>query len=293
MNKSKMWEANIDSIFSKIDDDFFKNFRELGNANGKMTAWNANEPTTRWFKFLLFNRVKEKNDDFLSKYKMIGDTSLGNPIFVTYKKVDINLDYLLGIEEFDFIDKNLNFKDIKTIVEIGAGFGRTAHVLLKIIDSINKYVIIDLPELLIISKRYLRSVLSEDLFSKIYFFSNLDENIKNIKSDLVININSFQEMTTDVIDYYMSNVIKYSNYFFSRNAICKYTPSMVNIDDSNLLDVLELGYCKETIDIFDDIALDKQINKYIQSYKPFNNWSVVSGESDLFPYYYNILYKKN
>ena len=105
MKKSKMWEDNVNNIFSNLDDNFITNFRELGNANGKMTAWNANEPTSRWFKFLLFNRVKDKEESFFSTYNSLGNTSLGNPIFVSYKECQINLDYLLGIEEFNFINK--------------------------------------------------------------------------------------------------------------------------------------------------------------------------------------------
>ena len=293
MKKSKMWESNINNIFSNLDENFLTDFRKLGKANGKLTSWNANEPTSRWFKFLLFNRVKEKDDSFFNIYKSLGDTSLGSPIFVSHKECEVNLDYLLSIEEFNFINKNLNFEEIKTVVEIGAGFGRTSHVLLKLVDSINKYIIIDLPELLSISKKYLESVLSEELFSKIIFYSNMDLEIEDINSDLVLNINSFQEMPSDVIDYYMSSVILNSKYFFSRNAICKYEPLSVNINGSNLLDVLDLGYCKELIDIFDSTALNNQVDNYIQRYRPFRNWSLVCGEYDLFPYYYNVLYKKD
>ena len=288
-----MWEDNVNNFFSNLDESFITNFRELGKANGKMTAWNANESSTRWFKFLLFNRVREKNDTFFQNYNLLGNTSLGNPIFIKYKQIEINLDYLLGIEEFTFINKNLNFKEVKNVIEIGAGFGRTSHVLLKLVDSIDSYIIIDLPELIDISKKYLKSVLSDDLFSKISFYSNLDSRIEKLNSDLVLNINSFQEMSIDVIDYYMFNVIKKSKYFFSRNAIGKYESSSVNIDRTNLSDALDLGYCKEVIDIFNSDELSIQIERYLKKYKPFEDWSIISSEYDFFPYYYNVLYKNN
>ncbi len=291
MKKAKIWMDNVNNLFSGLDDNFIKTFREPGNANGKMTAWNANEPTSRWFKFFLFNIVNNKKEDFFENYKKLGETSLGNPINVKSNGCYVNLDYLLGIEEFMFIKNNIS-EEIKTIVEIGSGFGRTSHVFIKLLESLDKYVIIDLPELLSISKIYLKSVLTDFQFSKIEFYENNNKEIENIKSDLVININSFQEMPSDVIDYYMNSVIKNSNYFFSRNAICKYKPSTFNItDESNLLDVFELGYCKELIDVFDDEEIKSQTNSYIKKYNPLK-WSIVNGETDIFSYYYKILYKK-
>lgn len=293
MKKSKIWQHNVNNLFSNLDDDFIKKFREPGRANGKMTAWNANEPTSRWFKFFLFNRVKEKNEIFFEEYNELGNTSLGNPICVKFKNYEINLDYLLGIEEFDFIKESINLDEINTVIEIGSGFGRTAHVLLKL-SKIERYIIIDLPELLSVSKTYLKTILSDELFSKIKFYSNTEKEIENINSDLVININSFQEMPSNVIDYYMYKIISKSKYFFNRNAICKYNPSSVDIkNESNILDVFELGYCKKIIDIFDSESISNQIDEYINVYKPSNNWSVLSEKSDFFPFYYNVIYKNN
>jgi putative sugar O-methyltransferase len=293
MNKAKIWQDNVNNLFSNLDNNFIEKFREPGQANGKMTAWNANEPTSRWFKFFLYNRVKEKNEIFFEEYNKLGNTSLGNPICVKYNNTEVNLDYLLGIEEFEFIKESLDLDEIRTITEIGSGFGRTAHSFLKL-SNIERYIIIDLPELLSVSKIYLRSVLTDELFYKITFYSNTEKEIENINSDLVININSFQEMPSYVINYYMKNVIDNSRYFFSRNAICKYNPSSVNINNvSNTYDVFELGHCKEVIDIFDQESILNQIDEYINSYKPSKNWLVLNQKSDIFSFYYNVIYKNN
>lgn len=290
MQKSKIWKDNIDSFLVK--DYSLESFRELGNINGKLTSWNANEKSSRWFKFLIYNTVKQKKQEFFSRYSFLGETSLGNPPHIIFNNSKINLDYLLAIEEYEFISKSIDIKEIKNILEIGAGFGRTAHVLIKLIHNLENYVIIDLPELLELSKEYLKSVLSQEEFSKVLFFSYDEKQNSTIELDLVLNVNSFQEMFPNVIDYYKREFISKSKYFFSRNAICKYEPSVVDIDNNNCSDVFELGYCREIVNIFDNNEIKKQLIFYIDRYNP-GEWIYLNGEEDLFPYYYKVIYKNN
>lgn len=283
-----MWKNNIEKFFKK--NYSLENFRELGSVNGKLTSWNANEQSSRWFKFLIFNTVKQKSDDFFIKYSHLGNTSLGNPPYIKFNDLKINLDYLLAIDEYEFISKNIEINEIKNVFEIGAGFGRTTHVMLKLIKNLEHYVIIDLPELLELSKKYLESVLNKDEFSKVTFLSSEENHNKNIDPDLVLNINSFQEMYPEVIDFYKKEYISQSKYFFSRNAICKYNPSDVDIEGKNSDDVFELGYCREVVNIFDNKEIKNQLKFYIDRYNP-GDWSFLSGEEDLFPYYYKVIYK--
>jgi putative sugar O-methyltransferase len=94
------------------------------------------------------------------------------------------------VEEYIHLSKIENFTCFKKIVEIGAGFGRTCHVLLTMNDSIEEYIIIDLPQMIELSKIYLKKVIPNNFF-KIKFISCEDiKEFYKTPSDLVININS-------------------------------------------------------------------------------------------------------
>ena len=110
---------------------------------------------------------------------------------------------VIPISEYIFLTKHLDSKMIRNVVEIGAGFGRSCHELLNLIESIDEYVIIDLPEIINLSSTYLKKVIPNH-FHKIKFVENTNEElIETLKPDLVINVDSFQEMPVDVIDNYI------------------------------------------------------------------------------------------
>jgi hypothetical protein len=82
MKKSKLWENLVNEKFSKIDKDFLSNFREPGNANNRLAAWDPLDKTMRYFKFLLFHQVQSKSKSFFIDYLKIGSTEIGNPVFI-------------------------------------------------------------------------------------------------------------------------------------------------------------------------------------------------------------------
>jgi putative sugar O-methyltransferase len=293
--RSQIWQENSKKYFSNVDDEYLSSFRKLGSSNGKLTSWNANEKTSRWFKFLLFNLVKSKSQNFFEDYKLLGNINLGSPIFINFNDCQINLDYFLALEEFYFVKNNIDTIRLKSIVEIGSGFGRTAHTFIKLLENLEKYTIIDLPELLVLSEKYLRKVLSDELFLKIDFISNEEvSKISHTYFDLSININSFQEMPVSVIDFYISHVIEKSSNFYSRNAIAKYHPSIVDIENAEnlILDVFDIGYCQDIIDIFNEKSIDEQTKIYINKYLPSRDWNIVNYIDDIFPFYCNVIYSK-
>jgi len=218
---------------------------------------------------------------------------LGNPISLQSGSLSINLDYLLAVDEYQKLMIINNFNKIKDIVEIGAGFGRTCHCILDLNNNIESYIIVDLPNMIDVSKIYLKKVLDKQKFNKIKFISCHSDNYKNLSSDLVININSFQEMTTNTIEDYMNNIIQNSKYFYCRNAICKYQPEQFDITNTKVEDVFELGLCQQIIDIFNKEQLDKSKIDYVYKYRPSENWTTIHNSDDIFSFYYNVIYKKN
>lgn len=302
MKISKLWDSLVKDKFKNIDESFLSNFREPGNANNRLAAWDPFDKSMRFYKFLFFNQIQTKDDEFFINYAKIGNTSLGHPVELKLPSGEaVNLDHFFSIEEYLFLYSHLQFDNISQIVEIGAGFGRTAQTIIKLVDNIDKYVIIDLPEVLSLSVKYLKKVLSKKEFAKLDFVNALalsaDDNRDFQNVDLVINIDSFQEMPQETIRYYFSKVINKSQFFYSKNAVGKYRPESVglyNVNEQQLLDVFSLGLSTDVIDIFNSRELLEARQKHVNQYRPSKQFAVIAQEPlGMFPYYLHVLYGKN
>ena len=300
MKISKLWGSLAKEKFSAIDELFLSNFRQTGNANNRLAAWDPFDKTMRYFKFLFFHQIQAKDSKFFSDYENIGITSVGNPVTLTSPSGDeINLDHFFTIEEYTFLNGNMDISQLNHVVEVGAGFGRTAQGLIKLVTSIDKYTIIDLPEILELSNLYLKVVLSKDEYKKVQFvnalkFHGKQEELNNI--DLVINIDSFQEMPEETIRYYFDKVIKNARFFYSKNAVGKYKPELIGIteyDEEQLHDVFSLGLSTDIIDIFNEHELILARKKHAEQYSPSEQFLLVAQEPlGIFPYYLNLLYEQ-
>lgn len=301
MKTSRLWDSLAKEKFAKIDETFLSNFREPGNANNRLAAWDPLDKSMRYFKFLLFHQINSKDEVFFSNYQKIGPTNIGNPVSLKFSsKVEINLDHFFSIEEYTFLDANLNFDVIESVIEIGAGFGRTAQALIKLVNKIKKYTIVDIPEVLSLSQNYLRKVLEDHEFKKLVFVNAFElerSGYHKTHQDLVINIDSFQEMPSETIKQYFESLICESSYFYSKNAIGKYRPESIglkSVTEQDLLDVFSLGLSTDVIDIFDQSQLIKARNNHMEQYRPSTNWSCIAQEPlGIFPYYLSLLYAKN
>jgi len=298
MKTSKLWDNLVRNQFAKIDGSFLSTFREPGNANNRLAAWDPYDKSMRYFKFLFFHQLQAKDRTFLSNYAKIGTTSLGNPVTLTAASGQaINLDHFFSIEEFTFLDAHLDFTEIDHVLEIGAGFGRTAQALIKLVKNLKSYTIVDLPEILALSCGYLEQVLDQDEFAKLHFVDALSltkEQRDFPPCDLVINIDSFQEMPRQTIEYYFQRFINAARFFYSKNAIGKYKPESVGlhgVDENHLLDVFSLGLSTEVIDIFDPQELSRARARHVEEYRPRSDFTVIAQEPlGIFPYYHNVLY---
>ena len=300
MKTSKLWDSLAKNQFAKIDGSFLANFREPGNANNRLAAWDPFDKSMRYFKFLLFHQIQKKDREFFSNYAKIGLTSLGKPITINSPSGEkINIDHFFAIEEYTFLNANIKFDRIGHVVEIGAGFGRTAQALIKLAAKIKKYTIIDIPKVLTLSATYLENVLNKDEFSKLEFVNALslsNGNYKLSNIDLVINIDSFQEMPAETIRYYFQHVINNSRFFYSKNTVGKYTPELVGLydmDPNQMLDVFSLGFSVDVIDIFNEAELTTARQKHVKQYCPEDFSAISQKPLGIFPYYLNVLYGNN
>jgi len=293
MQKSKLWSNITKSLFVDIDEEFVSSFRAPGGANARLAAWDPFDRSMRYYKFLLYN-VAKSNPEFIEYYRELENVSIGNPVSVSISDVDINIDYLFSVEEFSFLNNNLDFDKIKSVAEIGAGFGRTCHTILTFAPSVLSYKIIDLPEVLKLSRLYLKKAIPLQ-YDKIEFIDCFDIK-KSCAADLSINIDSFQEMLPEVIDYYMNEIIEKSGYFYCKNPTGKYTPDSVGLPEltaAQLHDVYSLGFCRDTIDLFDENKIIESAQKYLKAYMPkINLWELIANKPmEMFQYYHHALYK--
>ena len=299
METSHLWKSLAKEKFAKIDEDFLSSFREPGNANNRLAAWDPFDKSMRYYKFLLFHQVRGKDKSFFDLYARIGETDLGNPVTIDGPSgIRINLDHFFSVEEFQFLDGAVDLSRVSHVVEIGAGFGRTAQAMIKLASTIRTYTIIDIPEVLSLSYSYLKRVLDDDEFAKLDFVDAcaLEDSFR-IEPDLVINIDSFQEMTLKAIRYYFNRVVENSRYFFSKNAVGKYHPDSVGLygsSDEQLQDVFSLGLSTDIINIFNEEALLRARARHVKQYCPSSSFSVIKQEPlGIFPYYHNVLYGKD
>lgn len=291
---SQLWSELTGSLFGRVDDEFLTSFRAPGGANNRLAAWDAMDGTARYFKFLLFALASARPGAFFDQYEKLGDVDLGAPTAVTVRGCRINIDYYLSVDELLFLQDAADLSNISSVLEIGAGFGRTCHTILCLTD-VSRYVIVDLPEVLNLSSQYLRRVLPSGQYRKIEFINAHDTALwTGVEADLSINIDSFQEMPPETIRNYSQNLLAYSRFHYCKNPIAKYSPVLIGLAERDVkaADVFALGLCRNVIDIYDDRALDQARQDYIEAYCPGSGWSVrASRPLDIFPYLQHALFE--
>lgn len=158
---------------------------------------------------------------------IVSESKIGNP----KEQVSINnrnfsrsfLNYLLGL---NFLKQNVDTSNLKTIMEIGGGFGTLGEILLK--DNRNDifYINADIPPVSFVSSYYLKKVFDSETIGDYEDLRDEDELIiddlkekykaLNIcswqipklkgKIDLFVNFISFQEMEPEVVKNYCDHI---------------------------------------------------------------------------------------
>ena len=145
------------------------------------------------------------------------------------------LNYLLGL---GFLKKHVDTTNVKTVLEIGGGFGTLGEILLG--DERNEcfYLNLDIPPVAFVSSYYLQNVFGKENVAdyldlrdqKVLDIATLKKQYKAIntcswqiekltgKIDLFVNFISFQEMEPEVVNNYCLHVRKLQpTYVLLRN----------------------------------------------------------------------------
>ena len=301
--RSALW-TDIAPLMS-LAADSLTSFRSANGINSRLAHWAPAEPSLRWFRSFVHLAASSTPPRQVEILQTVGETSFGGPVTATvtaaapppnfekhYLKTD--LDYLYAAEEVDFLDTELELESIQTIVELGAGFGRTAHTLLRISPTITQYVIVDLAETLKLSLEYLKQVLPDQDFAKLRFITpdavaSIDHNF-----DLLIQIDGFQEMDNDVIDRFYANLIPWCTWLYLSNPIGKYLPETAGLTGVNpdlVETVMVLGKSQSIVDPWDSETLDPVRDQHVDAYRPDGFKYLISTPSRLRPLYQHVMYE--
>ena len=157
----------------------------------------------------------------------------GNPLRVIRNGRLISQDLANSLLEYETIlHPDLDRREVRTILELGPGYGRTAYVFLELQPGC-RYVLVDIPPALYVAQRYLSNVFAErkifgfrpfsdfeavradfDKAEIIFLTPNQLELLPGNSVDLSINISSLHAMRPDQIRYYFTEIERLTRKYF-------------------------------------------------------------------------------
>lgn len=140
----------------------------------------------------------------LSKFS---EPTIGNPLGIFYKDRIVSIDLAASISEMCLIMDKVDFSNVKTIHEIGGGYGRLAYVLSKMYPHVT-YRMYDIEPSLSLANRYLNEVIEDCTIQ----FQQPKDIFGNC--DLLIAMDCLHEMTKDQVKAYFNYANKHARYFY-------------------------------------------------------------------------------
>ncbi len=292
--ESALWAHINQNQITKENIEDLTNFKS-GKINFKIALWDPQVNGMRYLKTLIYNLSSQLSETNWTRLKRIQNRQVGNPVTIIYNNEPICMDYLQAVFELDFIANNINL-DGMSIIEIGAGYGRTCHTIISN-HNVTAYYIVDLENCLKVALNYLRAVLTDQQFSKICFVNadNFNQLPAEINFDLCINIDSFAEMNSDTVKYYLALINKLCRYLYVKNPVGKYLDKSLD-GHSQGSDIVRLalstGLLTNIIDIHNNTEVEAQKHKFVSAYKPCDNWKCLDNKWAVpWSYYWQAFYR--
>ena len=181
--------------------------------------------------YLLWQYLSQNDPEGIRQ--KLAEPEEGNPARVWQARRLISQDLAnSALEYLGIMGEGIDPKQIKTILELGAGYGRTAYVFLTLMPGV-RYIIADIPPALYVAERYLSSQFRQRRIFKFRKFSNYSDIKEEFESaeiafflphqlellpdktaDLFVNISSLHEMRRDQIDYYFHQIDRLTKHYF-------------------------------------------------------------------------------
>lgn len=291
---SRQWQRiQKNWITEEVADDLttFKSDRR----NYKISLWNPEVNGGRYLKALIYHLGMGLNEQDWARVRRIQNREVGNPVTVCCNGEKICLDYLQATLELGFIEQEINLAGA-SIVEIGAGYGRTCHAILSNYD-ISTYTIVDLKNTMQLSRKYLQEVLDDTQFTKINFVESAeaDDIQDSVYFDLCININSLAEMSPATVCDYLELIDRKCASFYVKNPVGKYLDKSItgySESDMPVQIAMESGPLRQVLDIHDSLAVETAASDFITAYRPGEDWTCVAdGWSLPWSYFWQAIYK--
>lgn len=191
----------------------------------------------------------------------------GNPEHVFYKENKMyNISSLFHYIQYAYCCRFLNFDQIKTVAEIGSGFGKQTEVIKKLHPHLTFYLF-DLAPQLYVCEQYLSTIfpdsvvsyrqtrtmnhIPEDQKGKIFIFVNWKiSELDNLNYDMFWNSASFQEMEPKVVQNYLMHINKQTNRFVFLNERMKGIPIATKKGLDGVLEPVKLKHYEEGLKDF-------------------------------------------
>ena len=238
--KENFFDENGNIVLKKLT-----NFRnsEIEFSSHLLSSQNIDNLDTRLNKlkalriFVIYHKVAELVDDDI--IINITDTNVGNAKFIHYRNQLVNERILRQAYFLSQLKRkiNLNKEQSNIFCDIGSGYGLLPSILKKNFNN-SKFVIIDLPELNILSYYHLKNlfpeskiclsheiqdkkIINKELINQYDFIILEQDDLKKLDDkmiDCVINTASLGEMSKLDQDYYINQIERITKkYFYSVN----------------------------------------------------------------------------
>jgi putative sugar O-methyltransferase len=178
------------------------------------------------------------NSDTLGLFDQLEEPIVGNPVTITRNGRRISQDICNSYLEYLYIRMALadEFRNVRTLCEIGPGYGRLSYVLWRLAMSREtKIILVDIPPALYVAQWYLREVCANATFFMYRDFESFASVEQAFEAaticfllphqlsllpdryvDLIVNISSLHEMSVGQINNYYELIDRKARYFFTK-----------------------------------------------------------------------------
>ncbi len=130
---------------------------------------------------------------------------LGKPFPVNWRGRLISQDLANSAIEIKAICRAVGADPVRSVLEIGAGYGRTAYVLLSLLPDVT-YTVVDIEPALSISRWYLTKLYPQ---AKLNFLRpDKTASLADASFDVAISISTLQEMTAQQVEDYIALLVR-------------------------------------------------------------------------------------